>query len=133
MSLRYMIDERNTTWETSLALYRAAVTWAARRGGAFEIRMERNRYPDPDEARRLTDLGETTPAPEQQLFGRPSGAVFIRGVAGEDLARELTRVCAPANDLSGDVSPVEDVSIYLDDRRNLRSVRLRQHAIVRAN
>jgi hypothetical protein len=117
MSLRYMIDERNTTAETSLALYRTAVAWAARSGRRFEMRVERNRYPDPEEARRLTALGETTPAPDQQLFGRPSGAVFVKGVAGEDLARELTQFPAPADDLPGDVSPVEDVSIYLGERR----------------
>jgi len=117
MSLRYMIDESNTTSETSLSLYRAAVTWAARRGSRFEMRVERNRYRDLEGLRRLTALGSTATAPEEQLFGKSTDPVFVTGTAGEDLARELTCVAAPANDLSGDVSPVEAVSIYLGERR----------------
>jgi hypothetical protein len=114
---RYTIDERNTTAETSLNLYRAAVKWAAQRGNRFEMRLERRLYSDMDKLNRLIALGETTPAPAEKVFGESSWPVFVKGIPGADLARELTNSCAPADDLSGDVSPAEDLSIYWNERR----------------
>jgi hypothetical protein len=117
MSGRYMIDERNTDGESSLSLYRAAVSWAASHGDHFEIRVERGRYQDAADASALINLGTAVPAEERQLFGGKLDAVWVKGPSSETVAQELTRTAAPADDLSGDVSPVDEISIYREGRR----------------
>jgi hypothetical protein len=117
MSVRYTIDEQHTTGDVSLAMYRAAVEWAVARSERFEIRLETSVYAVPADLACLRELGETTPAPEQYLFGPPVGALFVKGIPGPALTRELTNKIAPAEDLPGDLSPVQDVSLYAGARR----------------
>jgi hypothetical protein len=123
----YMIDQRNAEPEMCLALYRAAMAWAAPLGGRFVIRIQRGVYEDSSELERLLALGRITQISSEVppgLVGRLTAKIFrtgsdvtqIEGTPSRRFTNELTRAAAPAKAVSGDLSPVEDVLVFQGNR-----------------
>lgn len=125
--MRYLIDQRDAEQEMALALYRAALAWAARRGDRFVMDIQRGVYDDPDAVGRLRALGRVTEVSSDlprdlisrlvtKLFRGGSDIIRVEGAPGAAFTDELTRTAAPAKAVSGDLSPVEDVQVFASER-----------------
>ncbi|MEQ8963652.1 MAG: hypothetical protein RLP02_38065 [Coleofasciculus sp. C2-GNP5-27] len=141
--MRYLIDERNLELDTSLAVYRTALTWAAARSEYFILSLQPGVYNNPEDETRLRALGKVTTIPiaratdsENLLFqevvkffsiltdtlqirvkDRPTQVVQVRGTPDDAFVRELTRKEAPEKAISGDLCLAEDVELFLGKRR----------------
>jgi hypothetical protein len=107
-----LIDEAHLDPEVSLKIYQALLAWAAGQGSRFEITLQTSIYDSPDDLRSLRALGAEKLLParmpdELQIEGKP-GALFVQA---------LTSKQAPPRAIAGDNSPVEDVVIFVGDRR----------------
>jgi hypothetical protein len=110
--MRYLIDEKNTSPETSLALYQITLAWAASAGDRFVLGLHDEIYDNPDDFSRLTKLGQPPLAPPLAI----PGIVYAEGVPGPPLVEALTCRSAPARATAGDLCPAEIVLIYKGER-----------------
>jgi hypothetical protein len=101
------IDRAKLEPEVTLALYRAAVRWAAPRGTAFELTIAADDYDDRLDVPRLQALGQSS---------RAGATIQVRGVPDERFVRAMTEAAAPARARAGDECPVEVVMIRAGDR-----------------
>jgi hypothetical protein len=107
-----LIDEAHLDPEVSLKIYQALLAWASRQGSRFEITLQRSVYDSPDDLRSLSALGA-----EKSAAARQVDELQIAGKPGSSFVQALTGKQAPARAIAGDNSPVEDVVIFIDDRR----------------
>jgi hypothetical protein len=139
--MRYLIDDRNAELEESLKIYRVTLAWAMERGDRFIISLVPEIYDHPDIVTKISALGEEELLPippptfEENLFieilksklsnltklpidihERPTKLLKIQGKPSAELIRELTTQTAPNKAIAGDLSPVEDINIFLGDR-----------------
>jgi hypothetical protein len=141
--MRYLIDERDTEPEISLALYKSILTWAAARSDSFMLSLQSGIYDNLDDETRLRALGKVTtflaPEPtvsEIHLFqevinifsnladivqvrvnDRSTEVLQVRGTPDQMFVQELTRRGSPERATSGDLCPAEDVEMFVGDRR----------------
>lgn len=107
-----LIDEAHVDPEVSLKIYQALLAWAARQGSRFEMTLQRSVYDSPEDLRSLSALGV-----EKTSTARTSDEVNIEGIPSSLFVQALTCKQAPQRAISGDNSPVEDVVVFVDDRR----------------
>lgn len=123
----YLFDQRDAEPEMCLALYRAALEWAAQRSDRFVLHIQPGVYEAANEVSRLLALGQVTQVGSDvpsdlvsrfvaKLFPGDSKIIQVEGTPGAPFTHELTRVAAPAKAISGDLSPVEDVLILAGER-----------------
>ncbi|HEV8580957.1 MAG TPA: hypothetical protein VGX68_17970 [Thermoanaerobaculia bacterium] len=115
--------------ETALALYRQTLAWASALGDRFLLRLQISAYEDSSDVTRLCALGKATAVPAavppkrfpdrilSKLFPNPTDIVEVEGAPGEAFVRELTLKPAPPGAVSGDLSPVEDITVFIGPRR----------------
>jgi hypothetical protein len=125
--MRYLIDQRRVEPETAQALYKIVLAWAADRGNRFIIRLQRGIYENPEDAARLLALGEATAsygeAPKDfigriiaRVFPPPTDMVQVEGVPNKEFVHELTHRDVPSKAVSGDLCPVEDLTVRQGER-----------------
>lgn len=110
--MRYLIDDHELEPDTSRAIYRVVLTWAAVRSERFVMGIDPSAYDEPGELSRLIALAVHPPAPV------PSDprTVRIEGVPDEHFIQILTTREAPPGAVAGDLSPCEDIELYRGTR-----------------
>ncbi|MGB3692371.1 MAG: hypothetical protein WA865_11865 [Spirulinaceae cyanobacterium] len=141
--MQYWINEKDIEPDTSLALYRCVVAWAADHSRYFIMTLQSGIYNHPEDEKRLCALGKVKTIPvseptelENQLFqevitlvsslgdlvelrvGEKTTKILqVQGIPNEELVRELTLQVAPDKAISGDTCPAEDLEMFIGDRR----------------
>lgn len=125
---RYLIDEHDLEPETELALYRTTLAWAAGRAERFVFVLQPDLYDELAQVKLLTSLGSVTFSPEvrgsdnwisrnlAKLFGKSKERLQVEGSPNDTFVQILTSMTAPPRAIAGDLSPVEDVEIFIGGR-----------------
>ncbi|MEZ4728414.1 MAG: hypothetical protein R3E79_14875 [Caldilineaceae bacterium] len=128
-SKRYLIDDHNLAPDLSLTLYHITLAWVISRGNRFMLTLQPDLYDDPMQLERLYSLGQIVSLnindrPNDwfsrilsKIFVEQRNMVAISGSPSTVFLQVMTQIDVPLKVGIGDLCPVEDLQIFLDERR----------------